>query len=263
MTCLRSAVRFMILILVAMSAGVSGCAKSVGALDADDERDPAMEHASRLERSNDFGGAVRAYQDALDQKPELVKAHLKLALLYDDYENNYLRAIYHYERYLELRPESEKHADIQELIRLARVNYAASIPEQASHAIRELNRVRQQANQMELDMGAAKRKIAALQVENGKLTSALGTARMRIDSGHGRAPAPGTPPAVAAVAATTKSISYTVQRGDSLSGIATKMYNDSRRWRAIYEANRAALDSPESLKVGQILKIPNSQSEGG
>jgi tetratricopeptide (TPR) repeat protein len=253
----------MCLALTAIIAGVSGCAKSVGALDAADERDPLMERASRLDRSNDFEGAIETYQEALELNAGLVKAHLRLGLLYDDYENNYLRAIYHYQRYLELRPDSEKYAEIEELIRLARVNYATSIPEQASDAIRELTRVRQQASQMEQDMAVAKRRIAALEVENGKLTTALGTARKRIVADKGQVPARGSSRTSAAAAPADKAISYTVQRGDTLSRIATKMYDDSRKWKAIYHANRTALDSPESLKVGQILEIPISQSDGG
>ncbi len=247
--------------LAAIVAGVSGCAKSVGALDAADERDPEMARATTLERANDFEGAIQSYQLALERNFELIKAHLKLGLLYDDYENDYLRAIYHYERYLELRPDSEKYADIEELVRLARVNYAASIPEQDSEAIRELTRVRQKASQMEQDLGAAKRRIAAIEVENAKLTTALGTARKKIVSDQGPVSVSGSSSAPVASVPANKAISYKVQRGDSLSRIATKMYDDSRRWKAIYDANRSALDSPESLKVGQILMIPISQSD--
>ena len=181
----RRARRLICFALAAIVAGVSGCAKSVGALDAADERDPEMARATTLERANDFEGAIQSYQLALERNSELIKAHLKLGLLHDDYENDYLRAIYHYERYLELRPDSEKYADIEELVRLARVNYAASIPEQDSEAIRELTRVRQKASQMEQDLGAAKRRIAAIEVENAKLTTALGTARKKMVSDQG------------------------------------------------------------------------------
>ena len=263
MTCVRSALWLICLALAAIVAGVSGCAKGVGALDAADELDPRMDRASTLERSNDFKRAIEMYEEALARNAELVKAHLKLGLLYDDYENNYLRAIYHYERYLELRPDTEKRADIEELVRLARVNYATSIPEKASDAIRELTRVRHQASQMEQDMVVSKRRIAALEVENGKLTAALGTARKKIVVDRGQDLATGTSLLPVAEAPEKKAISYTVRRGDSLSRTADKMYHDSRRWRVIFDANRAALDNAENLKVGQILIIPMSQSDGG
>lgn len=49
---------------------------------------------------------------------------------------------------------------------------------------------------------------------------------------------------------------YVVQTGDNLSRIAEKMYGSSARWADIYEANRSALKSPESVRVGQTLIIP-------
>ena len=49
---------------------------------------------------------------------------------------------------------------------------------------------------------------------------------------------------------------YRVMPGDSLSSIAAKMYQDPNQWRRIYEANRATLPSPNSVRVGQTLIIP-------
>ena len=49
---------------------------------------------------------------------------------------------------------------------------------------------------------------------------------------------------------------HTVRAGDSLSVIALRYYGDSTRWRAIYEANRAVMDSPDDLGIGVRLRIP-------
>lgn len=50
---------------------------------------------------------------------------------------------------------------------------------------------------------------------------------------------------------------YTVQSGDTLSSIATKVYGDSKMWKRIYDANKDAIGSdPGALKVGQSLRIP-------
>ena len=49
---------------------------------------------------------------------------------------------------------------------------------------------------------------------------------------------------------------YVVQSGDSLSSIAAKLYRDPNKWKAIYDANRGTLASPESVRVGQTLLIP-------
>ncbi len=50
---------------------------------------------------------------------------------------------------------------------------------------------------------------------------------------------------------------HTVAVGDSLSKMASQYYKDSERWPVIYEANKAIIgDSPNHLKVGQVLIIP-------
>jgi LysM repeat protein len=47
---------------------------------------------------------------------------------------------------------------------------------------------------------------------------------------------------------------YTVQRGDTLSGIAVRFYEDPARWRPIAIAN--GIDDPLSLVPGQELHVP-------
>ncbi|KAF1686935.1 peptidoglycan-binding protein [Pseudoxanthomonas broegbernensis] len=49
---------------------------------------------------------------------------------------------------------------------------------------------------------------------------------------------------------------YTVVKGDSLSRIAKRFYDDANAWPAIFEANRDQLDDPDRIKPGQELKIP-------
>ena len=49
---------------------------------------------------------------------------------------------------------------------------------------------------------------------------------------------------------------YTVQRGDSLGGIAVKFYGDAAHFPRIYEANKQFLSSANKIRVGQRLSIP-------
>ena len=59
----------------------------------------------------------------------------------------------------------------------------------------------------------------------------------------------------AAVAATSGS-TYTVQAGDTLSGIAKKHLGDSNAYMRIFEANRDQLTDPDKIKPGQVLRMP-------
>jgi len=65
-------------------------------------------------------------------------------------------------------------------------------------------------------------------------------------------PVMGTTPAP--TAASANGGSYTVQRGDTLYGIARQRYGDGKQWQRIAQANPGV--SPQTLKVGQTLVIP-------
>jgi nucleoid-associated protein YgaU len=47
-----------------------------------------------------------------------------------------------------------------------------------------------------------------------------------------------------------------VRSGDTLSGIAGKVYGDRNKWNIIYAANRDLLPRADSLRIGQVLYIP-------
>jgi nucleoid-associated protein YgaU len=49
---------------------------------------------------------------------------------------------------------------------------------------------------------------------------------------------------------------YTVQAGDTLSGIAKQHLGDASKYTKIFEANRDVLSDPDKIKPGQVLKIP-------
>ena len=50
---------------------------------------------------------------------------------------------------------------------------------------------------------------------------------------------------------------YTVQPGDSLSGIAFRLYGHAGDWRWLYEANRSKISNPGFIYPGQVLSVPH------
>ena len=74
------------------------------------------------------------------------------------------------------------------------------------------------------------------------------------DSAEGIAP----PNAVAASAPTGAS-SYTIVSGDTLRGVAVKLFHDARRWRDIAAVN-PGLDA-RRLRPGQVIKLPEAPNE--
>ena len=51
---------------------------------------------------------------------------------------------------------------------------------------------------------------------------------------------------------------YTVQSGDTLSGIARKFLGNANEYMDIFNANRDQLTDPDKIKPGQVLKIPQA-----
>ncbi|MEM7053531.1 MAG: peptidoglycan-binding protein LysM [Pseudomonadota bacterium] len=49
---------------------------------------------------------------------------------------------------------------------------------------------------------------------------------------------------------------YTVQSGDTLSGIAKEHYGNAGKYMVIFEANQPMLEDPNKIYPGQVLRIP-------
>ena len=54
---------------------------------------------------------------------------------------------------------------------------------------------------------------------------------------------------------------YTVKKGDSLSKIAKAHYGRANQWRALFEANREIIDDPDRIYPGQMIRIPDLDTE--
>jgi len=109
---------------------MGGCAKTVQELDTTESRDPLIRRAQAKKKEGDNDTALRWLNLAVEKKPRLAKAHLEMAVVYDDYKNDYVRAIFHYQRYLELRPQTEKREMIEGRIRRARMAFAESVSDE-------------------------------------------------------------------------------------------------------------------------------------
>ena len=50
---------------------------------------------------------------------------------------------------------------------------------------------------------------------------------------------------------------YTVEPGDTLSGLARKHYGNALQWEKIFQANKATMKNPDYIYVGQTIIIPS------
>ena len=98
----------------------AGCGKSSVATAEGKERDSALYRKAReAEQAGDIKSAIQQYRDLLIEEPRAYSVHFQLAVLLQDFEENYVAALYHYQQYINLRPESDKSPIAQERIRIS------------------------------------------------------------------------------------------------------------------------------------------------
>ncbi len=54
---------------------------------------------------------------------------------------------------------------------------------------------------------------------------------------------------------------YVIQKGDTLSKISQKFYGTTKKWKAIYDANRDRINNINNLKVGAQIVIPEDSAK--
>ena len=238
--------------ILACVAGV-GCSGNAARQDRADERDPYYRRAQARQNVQDIDGAIQLYQKALERRPELGRAHFELGMLYEQYSNDYIRAIYHYQRYLELRPTAEKKKMVEDTIWHLKLAFAASLPAQPSAAVQEIAMMRQEIESLKAEL-----KLKESAPVSSKPVPARATTTASANEKTPSASAALTPPSPQPLPAQPAVESYVVQPGDTLSKIAGKVYRDTTKWEQIYNANRGTLASPQSVRPGQTLKIPKN-----
>ena len=106
----------------AVMLGAVGCQKENADTMAREDRVAAlMAEARTAEAKGDAATAEQFYRQLLMVDPADANAHLALANLSQDLRKNYLDAMYHYQRYLDLQPNSEKTSLVQDRLASARM----------------------------------------------------------------------------------------------------------------------------------------------
>lgn len=237
------------MLLVAVVA-LAGCKPGQGyAINEEDE--PDYRRGESLMRENRMDEALLAFEKVVDSRRDSPESHLELGRIYMDHVKDPISAIYHFRKYLELRPQSEFSRQVTQLIESCKKDFARSLPGDPFAESVERSNVLEQMKNVRMENDELRRTVASLQNQ-------LRTARPVVET----PPAPQRPlistlaqpqPQQQAAPATR---TYTVRTGDTLSKISTAVYGSPSRWQDIYNANRNQLRSPHDLKVGMVLTIP-------
>jgi LysM repeat protein len=247
-----------VVLLLCGSLFLSGCLPS-GASQLDEEREPHFMAGQRREQEMDYKGAVEEFELAAEVNPRSAAAHFELGTRLES--DDPAAAIYHYERYLKLRPAAGNDDVVRQRIMLCKQDLArtvslAPVTEKQQHDFEQLTAenlrlraevekwqayysARTQVSSNAVSVGGNSNRADA--ASNGAQPAHSGTAEPR--------PTPGGHPAALPSPATH---THTVQHGETLARIARQ---SGVRLEVLMAANPGV--EARRLRAGQILNIPS------
>jgi LysM repeat protein len=208
----------------------------------------------------DFKGAIESFEKAAEVNPKSAPAHFELGWLYDQKESDPAAAIFHYERYLKLSPNSGKEEMVKTRILACKQQLAQTVTlgPVTEKQQRELEQLVEENKRLREDLEKWRAYASRVQVtENGQPGTAPPVPRAIQPSVSAR-PAGGgvvlsnaTSPARSSAAPGAASRLHVVKAGETLTIIARKY---GVKVDALTTAN-PRLD-PRRMHVGQTLTIP-------
>lgn len=245
--------------------GLTGCSDSRPARAEIDET--AFRRAESFRREDRHREALTQYLRLIDERVTAPESHLNAGILYLDRFSDPVAAIYHFRRYLEQDPGSDREETVRQLMDTARKQFAAQLPGEPFAGDLDRLDLLEQVESMRKENTDLKRRIVAAERERNEAVREMESLRGEIARARQRA-ATAQDLAVAAVEERavqettpvpeeeTRPESYLVQPGDTLSSISIQIYGTSARWTDLFEANRDLLPSPHALRPGQELRVP-------
>ncbi|HYE30393.1 MAG TPA: LysM peptidoglycan-binding domain-containing protein [Methylomirabilota bacterium] len=244
--------------------GLPSCAPY--SADPQDEEKETYYMAGKKHLQNmDHEGAREMFEKAVEANPRSSAAHFQLGVLNENHFSNYVSAIYHYEKHLKLRPQSDMTEIVRQRIKTCQLELAKAVTlgVASREVTRELDRLNQENANLKKQVETYRLQLAAkpLVITNYVQVPQVPAPDLgAIAENPRREPPPvNTRPSTSLQRAgsptTTQRPSnrtHIVGRGETFSSIARK-YNVSP---AALQAANPGVDS-RKMKVGATLRIPS------
>ncbi len=207
-------------------------------------------------RSGQNQVALGAFLKVIEKRNgDAPESHLEVGQIYLNHIHDPIAAIYHYRKYLELRPNSPQAPMVRDLIDTSKKQFARQLPGQPLDDYYERTDLLDLVERLKDENERMKTELAAIRAEPLPVVE---SARQQVSrttrSGRGQAAvSPRQPPTAPASSAMAR---HVVARGDTLYSIARRYYGNGNRWREIYNTNRSVMSSETDLKIGTELVIP-------
>lgn len=208
-----------------------------------DEQNPHFQRAHEMINAQDFKGAVAEFEKVLEKNPRSAATHYELGWICEnDKIRDYAAAIYHYRKHIELKPDSERAAQIHERIGACRRELAnGEYPLPTSQNLqKEADRLNAENLMLKQQLDTLRGQLAMAQLALTNQAIAVANARVGTTSAT-RDP----------IAQLKVPHSYQIQSGDTISGIASRF---KLKISAVLTANPKV--RPERLRVGQNINLP-------
>ena len=251
---------FRIALSALLLAGMTGCAPS-GQSQTDEEKEPHFLEGRNCINSMDYPGAVEKFEQAIEVNPHSAAAHFQLGWLYEEKVPDAAAAIYHFQQFLKLRPNSDNAEVIKQHINNCKQDLAKTVlPLPVTPGMqRQFEQLAEENKRLKDELEQWKGYAARLQTLTGQLAQASASLRTpsnaQIQSVQQN---PGGSNAGSATRSGRQSVpigatrTYNVQSGDSLYSIAKKY---GVRLDALKAANPNV--DPNRLRIGQSLNVPS------
>ncbi len=235
--------------MVSMLLILAGC--SNGGSSAIAEKDEtAYKRGQRMLDEQRPDEALAAFLNVIEQRPhDAAESHLEAGRIYLETMDDPVSAIFHFRRFLEYAPDSERESLVRQMILTAEKRFATQLPGKPLESKMEQLELLQMLDELRKENDGLKQQLASLRQERTEPADDQPTAQdTPVQTGDTQQPA--SPPEL------TNANEYVVQPGDNLYSISRKVYGTNNRWMDIFQANRDQLPSPDSVQVGQRLRIP-------
>ena len=280
---------FPVLVAAAVCCLLVSCSKDY---TGKEKTHPVFVKAGSAQNSGDYAGAAKLYEEFLLVAPKSAETHMRLAAIYGDNLDVPVKAIYHYERVLELRPDDTVNNDnIRSFISVLKKKLYEQLKTQyhdveKDNAVKaELEKTRKlldeyrthSAKLRELVIAREKKWLAYKKSVERRLgkgvkapaaKAAVNSVKKDPAAVKGKTVEKKEPVAVKGktveknkggkkiVSAAGILGRHTVKKGESLRSIARKYYGNAKYYKLIAEANKGKLPANLGVRVGQVLEIP-------
>jgi LysM repeat protein len=244
-------------LVVLLAATLAGCSPT-GSSQQDEEKEAHFQTGRARVNGMDYGGAIEAFQMALEVNPHSSAAHFELGWLLAEKQPDPAAAIYHYEQYLALRPKPDNAETIrQHIFRLKQDLAKDVLPLSSTPAVQQRLEQLMEANrrlQAELERWREDYAKRGMIPPTNPPAGIVGAVPLPGNSGV-RGPQTNSKTNQAALASGATQPpplrTHKVQAGETPSAIARK-YNV--KLEALMAANPGL--NPKRLQVGQTLNVP-------